>query len=84
MLTNSGVKMYEGEGRVIDAHTVEVREPDGTKKQYTAKNILIATGSRAQRVSIPGKVYTIVSKLNILCDQSTRPHMVYRWISTFH
>ncbi|KMZ69798.1 Glutathione-disulfide reductase [Zostera marina] len=61
MLTNSGVKMYEGEGRVIDAHTVEVREPDGTKKQYTAKNILIATGSRAQRVSIPGKELAITS-----------------------
>lgn len=63
MLTNSGVTMYEGEGRIIDAHTVEVGEKDGTKHQYTAKNILIATGSRAQRVNIPGKVYTISPSL---------------------
>lgn len=48
--------MIEGEGKLIDAHVVEVTNPDGTKQQYSAKHILIATGSRAQLVNIPGKV----------------------------
>lgn len=56
ILGNSGVTMIEGAGSLVDAHTVEVTKPDGSKQRYTAKHILIATGSRAQRVNIPGKV----------------------------
>lgn len=56
LLSNAGVTIIEGEGKLIDAHTVEVTEPDGTTKRHSAKHILIATGSRAQRANIPGKV----------------------------
>lgn len=51
--------MIEGAGSLVDAHTVEVSQPNGSKQRYTAKHILIATGSRAQRVNIPGKVCEI-------------------------
>jgi pyruvate/2-oxoglutarate dehydrogenase complex dihydrolipoamide dehydrogenase (E3) component len=71
ILTNAGVTMIEGAGSLVDAHTVEVSQPDGSKQRYTAKHILIATGSRAQRVNIPGKVCKIphppfVTKLHSL------------------
>lgn len=49
--------MIEGEGKVAGPHEVEVMQLDGSVQKYTAKNILIATGSRAQRVKIPGEVY---------------------------
>lgn len=48
--------MIEGEGKVAGPHEVEVTQPDGSVQKYTAKHILIATGSRAQRVKIPGQV----------------------------
>lgn len=61
LLSNAGVTMFEGEGKLIDAHLVEVTQADGTTKQYSAKHILIATGSRAQRVNIPGEVCLVIS-----------------------
>ena len=56
MLNNAGVTLIEGEGKLVSPHVVEVTQPDGSKHLYKAKNILIATGSRAQLVNIPGKV----------------------------
>lgn len=56
LLTNAGVKLFEGEGKVVGPNEVEVTQLDGTKLSYSAKHILIATGSRAQRPAIPGQV----------------------------
>lgn len=56
LLSNAGVKMYEGEGKIVGPHEVEVTQLDGTKICYSAKHILIATGSRAVIPDIPGKV----------------------------
>jgi glutathione reductase (NADPH) len=56
MLHNSKVEMYEGAGKVIDPHTVEVTETSGEVKRFSAKHILIATGGRAVLLDIPGKV----------------------------
>ncbi|KAF3341137.1 glutathione reductase, cytosolic [Carex littledalei] len=61
LLTNSSVTMIEGEGKVAGPHEVEVMQPDGSVQKYTAKHILIATGSRAQRVKIPGQELAISS-----------------------
>lgn len=57
LLSNAGVKLFEGEGKVASPHEVEVTQLDGTKITYSAKHILIATGSRAQRPAIPGQVH---------------------------
>lgn len=62
LLSNAGVKLFEGEGRVIGPNDVEIIQLDGTKISYSAKHILIATGSRAQRPAIPGKVWWLYSK----------------------
>ncbi|KAJ8505191.1 hypothetical protein OPV22_006077 [Ensete ventricosum] len=69
LLSNAGVTMFEGEGKVIDAHLVEVTQPDGTAKQYSAEYILIATGSRAQLVNIPGKELAITSDEALSLDE---------------
>ena len=60
LLTNAGVKLYEGEGKIVGPNEVEVTQLDGTKLCYSAKHILIATGSRAQRPTIPGQVNFLI------------------------
>jgi len=57
LLNNAGVKLYEGEGKIVGPNEVEVTQLDGTKLSYTAKHILISTGSRATRPAIPGQVF---------------------------
>ncbi|KAL5781461.1 hypothetical protein ACOSP7_006490 [Xanthoceras sorbifolium] len=61
LLSNAGVKLFEGEGKVVSPHEVEITQLDGTKLRYSAKHILIATGSRAQRPPIPGQELAITS-----------------------
>ncbi|KAB5564889.1 hypothetical protein DKX38_004943 [Salix brachista] len=61
LLSNSGVKLYEGEGKVTGPNEVELTQLDGTKLKYSAKHILIATGSKAQYPDIPGKELGITS-----------------------
>lgn len=63
IIANAGVTMIEGAGSLVGAHTVEVSQPDGSKQRYTAKHILIATGGRAHRVNIPGKVSKVRCQL---------------------
>lgn len=61
LLSNAGVKLFEGEGKLVGPNEVEVTQLDGTKLSYSAKHILIATGSRAQRPAIPGQEFSITS-----------------------
>lgn len=48
--------LAEGRGRILDAHTVEVRASDGSVRQLRTKNILVATGSHAVKIPLPGAV----------------------------
>ncbi|KAK5839584.1 glutathione reductase, chloroplastic [Gossypium arboreum] len=61
LLSNAGVKLFEGEGKIVGPNEVEVTQLDGTKLSYSAKHILIATGSRAHRPPIPGQELGITS-----------------------
>ncbi|CAL8466053.1 g5589 [Coccomyxa elongata] len=56
LLAGAGVEYFEGRGKIVDAHTVEVNG-----KRYTARNILIATGARATVPAIPGAEHAIIS-----------------------
>nr|GEX40363.1 glutathione reductase, cytosolic [Tanacetum cinerariifolium] len=69
LLSNAGVKLFEGEGRIVGPNEVEVIQLDGTKLSYTAKHILIATGSRAQRPDIPGQELGITSDEALSLDE---------------
>ncbi|KAK9287758.1 hypothetical protein L1049_016198 [Liquidambar formosana] len=69
MLSNAGVKMFEGEGKIVGPNEVEVTQLDGTKLCFSAKHILIATGSRAQIPDIPGKELGITSDEALSLDE---------------
>lgn len=56
VLANAGATLYKGRARVTSAHQVEV---DGTT--YSARHILIATGSRPFVPAIPGREYLCTS-----------------------
>lgn len=56
LLVNSGVDLFEGHAKVVDANTVSV---DG--KTYTAKRILIAVGGWPFIPDIKGKEHAITS-----------------------
>ena len=68
ILKNAGVDYFEGRGVVLDPYTVEVRAEDGSVRQLRAKNILIATGSRAVKINIPGAEYAITSDEALAID----------------
>ena len=56
VLVNAGVKIYRERAEVVDAHTVRL----GTKT-FTAKHILVATGSWPTLPAIPGIEHAITS-----------------------
>jgi probable pyridine nucleotide-disulfide oxidoreductase len=43
-----------GTGRFVDAHTIEIHEPNGRIRQLTAGKIFINTGTRPAQPKIPG------------------------------
>lgn len=56
LLVNSGVSLFEGHARILDAHTVEVNG-----QRHSAEHILIATGGWPQIPDIPGREHAISS-----------------------
>lgn len=56
MLENAGVQIINGEGAFVSPHEVQVGS-----EVYSAKNILIATGSWPVKSQIPGHEHTLTS-----------------------
>jgi glutathione reductase (NADPH) len=69
LLRDSGVRLFEGRGRVVDAHTVEV---NGTA--YTAQHILVATGSRPSLPEVRGIEHAVTS--NEVLEQTSLPRRI--------
>jgi len=61
LLDNSDVKLHEGSGKLIDAHTIEITAKTGSTERVTARDILIATGGKAFKPDIPGAHLGITS-----------------------
>jgi pyruvate/2-oxoglutarate dehydrogenase complex dihydrolipoamide dehydrogenase (E3) component len=54
-LTDRGISIVRGIGRVIDERVVEVEQPDGARRRLTANRaVVVATGTRAAIPPIPG------------------------------
>ncbi|KAI5081681.1 hypothetical protein GOP47_0001424 [Adiantum capillus-veneris] len=76
ILSGAGVTIFEGLGKIIDAHTVEVQLTSGQSKRFTARHILIATGSRAGLLDIPGKELAITSDEALSLDEFPRRSVI--------
>jgi glutathione reductase (NADPH) len=57
MLDNSDVTLYQGSGRFVDSHTIEIGE-----EKVTAEKILIAVGGRPVKPKISGIEHAITSR----------------------
>ena len=44
------IEVLNGFGKVVAKNTVEITAQDGSKQQYTAKNIILATGARSREL----------------------------------
>ena len=71
LLTNSGVSLFEGHARIIDAHTVEVNG-----QRHSTERILIATGGWPQIPDIPGREHAISSNEAFFLKQLPRRVLV--------
>jgi glutathione reductase (NADPH) len=69
LLADSGVALFEGHGRLVDPHTVEV-----AGKRFTAETILIATGAHPVVPDVPGVEHAITS--NEALDLPTLPRRI--------
>ncbi len=54
LLKGAKAPLLRGRAQIVAPHTVRVTAPDGTKTDYTADSILVATGSAPARPPIPG------------------------------
>ena len=48
------VRIVRGEGQILEPGTVEILDTDGQKEIIKSKNIIIATGSSAMKLPLPG------------------------------
>ena len=48
LFKKNNIEHIKGFARLSGANSVEVEDPGGTKKSYTAKNIILATGARSK------------------------------------
>lgn len=54
LLHGSGCELMRGWARIVDPHTVAVKDDKGEETTYTAANILVATGGMPVRPTEPG------------------------------
>jgi dihydrolipoamide dehydrogenase len=66
-LNSNGVEVIDGTGKLLSPSQLEVHLRDGKKKEIKARRIIIATGSKPKKVSIPGtsKVITTAEALEL-------------------
>lgn len=66
-LLHSGVALIPGEASFVDAHTIQVAEVSGSKRNLSADAIVLATGSRPRRpANIPFDKKTVLDSTSIL------------------
>lgn len=56
LLSGAGVDLHLGEARFVDSHTIAIND-----ETFTARNVLIASGSRPVVPAVPGREHAITS-----------------------
>ncbi|MEW6266766.1 MAG: dihydrolipoyl dehydrogenase [Thermodesulfobacteriota bacterium] len=59
LVVRNNIRLVAGTGRFVDAHTVAIKTQEGTFEKK-AKNIIIATGSKAAAMPVPGHEHPAV------------------------
>ncbi|MDO5446382.1 MAG: dihydrolipoyl dehydrogenase [Prevotellaceae bacterium] len=54
LLSHPHITLIRGRASFVDPHTIQCSLPDGEDEMFTAPNIIVATGSRAKLLPIPG------------------------------
>ena len=66
-LMRSGVALIPGDASFVDAHTLEVKTPNGEQRRLHADVIVLATGSRPRRpADVPFDRQTVLDSTSIL------------------
>jgi len=56
LLDGNGVEVINGKGRLLSPSQLQVQLGDGSKKEITARRIIIATGSNCKEISLSGGI----------------------------
>lgn len=59
LVKKNKIQLIHGKGRLVDSQTVEIQTPAGIIRKK-ARNIIVATGSRAAKIPIPGSDHPAV------------------------
>ena len=70
------VQVLRGQARIIDPHTVEVEDHHGGRERYTAKSIVIATGSRPYRPADVDFNHPRVRDSDTILDMQVTPQSI--------
>lgn len=54
LMKMNGIEVLSGHARLLNAHTVEVTDSAGSLESFSARSILLATGSKTAVIPIPG------------------------------
>lgn len=83
-LSGNGVEVIEGTGKLLSPSQIEIQSRDGNKKEVKARRIIITTGSRPKKVSIPGAsiVITPVEALELKVIPSSMLIIGGRFVGT--
>lgn len=68
---NTKIRYYQGRALILDPHTVRVTKSNGISNQITARNIIIATGTKLTVDSIEGAHLAITTEQLFQMDKPT-------------
>jgi dihydrolipoamide dehydrogenase len=71
------IDTFEGLGSFVDKNTIKIKKTDGTEEQVTAKNVIIATGSKPTSLPfLPVDKKRIITSTEALNIKEVPKHMV--------
>ncbi|GAB3262933.1 dihydrolipoyl dehydrogenase [Larkinella harenae] len=77
LMKKNKITVHQGLGSFVDANTLKVKKDDGSEEQITAKNFIIATGSKpATFPSMPLDKTRVITSTEALTLQEVPKHLI--------